>query len=100
VVASGFSSGAGAGSGRVGLHDIQITKLIDKSSPKLFQALVSGKHFSTVKIELAKKGKVYETIKLSSVVVASLQQSGHGGDKPPSESVTLNFAKMEIAYKQ
>ncbi len=99
VVASRFSSGAGAGSRRVALHDIQITKLIDKSSPKLFQAAVTGTHFSTVKIVLAKAGKVFETIKLSQVVVASVQLSGQAGGKTPSESVTLNFTKVEIAYK-
>jgi type VI secretion system secreted protein Hcp len=99
VVASGFSSGAGAGSRRVALHDIQITKLIDKSSPKLFHAAVTGTHFSTVKIVLAKAGKVFETITLSQVVVASVREGGRTGSEPPSESVTLNFTKMEIAYK-
>jgi hypothetical protein len=103
VVGSSLTSGGGSSAGgarKVSLHDIIITKLVDKSSPKLFQALVSGKHFATVKIELAKAGKVYLRITLSSVVIASLQQNGHGGDKPPSESITLNFTKMEIAYKK
>jgi hypothetical protein len=102
VVGSALSSGAGSSGGgarKVSLHDILITKLVDKSSPKLFHALVSGKHFSTVKIELAKAGKVYERITLSSVLVASLQQSRQAGGVQVSESLTFNFSKIEIAYK-
>ena len=40
---SGTSShGTGAGAGKVSMHDISVTKVVDKSSPVLFQNCASG----------------------------------------------------------
>jgi len=38
-------------------------------------------------------------IKLSKVLVSSFQTGGSAGDVIPVDSVSLNFAKVEIEYK-
>jgi type VI secretion system secreted protein Hcp len=94
--------GGGAGSGKVSVHEIQITKQVDKSSPLFFKACVSGQHFKTVTLTLRKAGKPaqeYLTITMKDVFVSSYQQSnGGGGGKQPVESLSLNFTKLEYKY--
>jgi type VI protein secretion system component Hcp len=100
VSASALSSGtSSAGGSRVKLHDIVITKLFDKTSVRLAQALASGKGFSIVKIELG-NGKILETITLSNALIASLQVSGPAHEGLPTESLTLSFTKEVIAFKK
>ncbi len=92
-------SGSGGGTGNVAVHDIQLTKVFDKTSPKLAEVCLSGKHFKKVTIELAKHGKVYLRYTLSSVTVASYGlTSTSSKDKLPQDNVTLSFAKMQIQY--
>lgn len=92
-------SGSGGGTGKVSVHDISFTKKIDKSSPSLFQACATGKHFPTVKITLRKAGgKPYLTYTLSNVLVSAIQADGTSGQTTPTEQVTLNFTKVEVKY--
>lgn len=97
-------SGGGA-SGKVKFNEFQIVKITDKASPKLFKACTKGEHFKSATITLAKKsgsGKKegYLVIKLSEVLVSSIQAgSGGGGGTRPLESLTLNFAKSQLEYK-
>jgi hypothetical protein len=103
VLGVSFASGAGGartGAGKTAVHDISITKTVDKASPKLFQACTSGKHFPTVKITLRKAGgKPYLTYKLTDVLVSSYQFAKAGGSTIPEEHISLNFTKLEISYK-
>lgn len=97
------STGGGAGSGKATFQDISITKVLDKSSPQLFLATASGKHYPTATLKAAadtnKDGKLdYYVIKLTDVLVSSYQQSGASGGDKPTESISLNFAKIEITY--
>ncbi|MGZ4173688.1 MAG: type VI secretion system tube protein Hcp [Solirubrobacteraceae bacterium] len=92
-------TGSGGGTGKVSVHDIQITKVFDKTSPKIALVCSTGKHFNKVTIELAKHGKVYLKYTLNSVLVASYGLSSTSSkDVTPQENVTLNFAKMQIQY--
>jgi len=94
--------GGGAGVAKVQVNDLQISKYFDKASPKLFEACATGKHTPKVVITCRKAGgsqQEYLTITLSEVIVSSIQDSGSGGETLPSESVTLNFTKIEIEYK-
>src|SRR6266487_81267 len=47
---SSSPTGAGAGAGKVEARGITCTKRVDKSSPKLFQAITTGKHFANGKV--------------------------------------------------
>jgi type VI secretion system secreted protein Hcp len=106
-VSSTRSSAGGASTGRSQHGDFSITKYIDKASPKLYEAVSSGKHFSKAKIEVCRAGgsqvKFLE-ITLEEVMVSniSLLSTGHTkeGQDLPTESVHLNYGKIEWVYTQ
>jgi type VI secretion system secreted protein Hcp len=98
-----LSSHAGGGSagtraGKVAVHDISITKKLDKASPTLALSCASGQHFKQVTITLRKKGKPYLRYTLSDVLVAAVQASGHSNDATPTETITFNSSSLQIAY--
>jgi type VI secretion system secreted protein Hcp len=97
------ATGSGAGAGKANFQDISITKVLDKSSPQLFLGTASGKQYATATLKAVadtnKDGKQdYYVIKLTNVLVSSFQQGGASGGDRPIESLSLNFAKIEIEY--
>ncbi len=96
----GNSAAGHAATGGASLHDISITKQVDKSSPKLAQVCASGKHIPSVTITLRKAGggKQYLRYTLSQVFVGAIQSAGTNGKGILTEQVTLNFAKIKIQY--
>ncbi len=101
----GFSLGARvAGSGgsagrKATVRDISITKQVDKSSPKLFQACVTGQHFKTATLVVGKAGGTKLTYTLSDVIISSAQTESSKGKAVPNETLTLNFTKLALTYK-
>jgi len=94
-----MAMGGGGGAGKVSMQDFSFTKSVDKSSPKLFEALATGKHLKEVKLTLRGSSQVeYLTITLSDVMVSSYSTGGSSGDDRPTESVSLNFAKIKMSY--
>jgi len=94
--------GGGAGVGKVQIQDFNFAKYFDKASPKLFEACATGKHLPKVTLTCRKAGgsqQEYLKITMSEALVASIQNSGSGGETLPTESVSLNFTKIEIEYK-
>jgi len=93
---------SGAGAGKVRVSDFQITKSQDAATAKLALAAGSGRHFPQATIEMRKAGgdpkQPYLVIKLSNVYVSNYHMSS-GGDRP-TESLTLNFTKVEFVYSQ
>lgn len=106
-VSSTKSSAGGAASGRTQHGDFVVTKFVDKASPKLYEAVSNGKHFSKAKIEVCRAGgsqvKFLE-ITLEEVMVSSVSMGSTGGSKNgeelPTESVHLNYGKIEWTYTQ
>ena len=89
-------TGSGGGAGKVAIHDISITKTVDKASPTLSLFCANGKHIPKVTIALRHAGKVYLTYHLDNVLISSYQTGGHGIGGAPVESLTLNFAKLAL----
>jgi type VI secretion system secreted protein Hcp len=106
-VSSTRSSAGGAATGRTQHGDFTITKFVDKASPKLYEAVSNGKHFSKAKIEVCRAGgsqvKFLE-ITLEEVMVSGVHLNSHGstkdGSELPTETVTLNYGKIEWIYTQ
>jgi type VI secretion system secreted protein Hcp len=99
------SSGGGAGTGKVNMHDLSVLKQVDKASPKLLVACATGQHIASAVLTARKAGgdqQDYMTVTLSDVVISSVQASGQaaGGDGAPSEQVSLNFTKINFEYKE
>jgi type VI secretion system secreted protein Hcp len=75
-------------------------KTIDKSSPILMQSTAEGKHFPKATLTVRKSGgDQVEYIKytLTDVMVSSYGTQGDAGGTP-TDSFSLNFAKIEFAY--
>jgi type VI secretion system secreted protein Hcp len=98
-----FGSGGGGGAGKVSVHDISITKYVDKASCDLMYACASGKHIPSGLLTVRKAGEKpleYLKIKLTDILVSSLQEGGSGGGDQVTESVSLNFAKFQVDYQE
>ena len=98
---SGSMAMGGAGAGKVVMQDFHFTKSVDKSSPKLFEALATGKHLKEAKLVLRSAGGSqveYLVITLSDVLVSSYSTGGSSGDDRPTESISLNFAQIKMSY--
>lgn len=94
-------SGGGGGSGKANAMDFSIMKFVDASSPELFAACMSGKHFPTAEFVARKAGEKpleYLKIKLSDVFISSVQHGGAAGGDKLTESVAINYAKIEVEY--
>jgi type VI secretion system secreted protein Hcp len=102
-VSVGVQTGSAGGGGKVIMQDIHFTKFTDRSSPTLWQKCALGDHFKDMEfkyvISRGDSSDVFKTIKLTDVLVTSYQHAGSGGSDLPMESLSLNFAKIEISYK-
>jgi len=92
-----------SGGGKVVMEDLRVTMKISKASPKLMKAVASGEHFSSAVLTVRKAGGErvdYFKIELTNVMVTSYQVSGSAGQDRPVESITLNFEKIKMEYKE
>jgi type VI secretion system secreted protein Hcp len=85
------------------IEDVACTKEVEKSSPKLAEAVCSGKIFPKVEIHsTATYGDAratYLKYELKNVMVSSYQAGGAGaGDAVPMESLSLNFEEFKQTY--
>lgn len=97
-----MATGGGGGLGKASFQDLSCMHAIDKASPNLALHCASGKHIPSATLTQRKAGEdqqEYLIIKLSDVIVSSVQLSGADGGGLPSESFSLNYAKIEMDYK-
>jgi type VI secretion system secreted protein Hcp len=95
---STLSGGGGGGAGKVQMQDIHFTKTIDKSSPKLFEAVATGKHIKkAVLMGRGPSGNEFLVLTLEDVLISSYSQAGNQGTLPV-DSFSINFAKIEYKY--
>jgi type VI secretion system secreted protein Hcp len=96
----GSSTGGGAGAGKATFQDFTFVKNMDRSSPLLFVKAATGEHIKEVVLtgEVAgKRGQKFMEIKMSDVLISSYQQGGSDGGVP-TDTFSLNFAKIEFKY--
>jgi type VI secretion system secreted protein Hcp len=100
------ATGGGGGAGKVNVHDISITKSIDKSSPKLMLQCCTGQHIPQAMLSYTRetgRGPVeYLKIKLTDILVSGYKFSPdlRGTDALPVDTLSLNFTKIEMTYLQ
>jgi len=95
--------GGGAGAAKVQKQDFAFMKQMDKSSPKLMIACATGEHFKNAVLTVRKAGgdqQDYLKINMEELIVSSYTTNGGAGEPIPAESVTLNFVKLEMSYKE
>jgi type VI secretion system secreted protein Hcp len=96
-------AGGGAGAGKVNIQDLFITKFVDKSTPTLMEKCCSGDHCEKAVLTQRKAGGTqleYLRVTLTKVLISSYQVSAGGGDAVPTESIGLNFSKIEYCYQE
>ena len=96
-------SGKDRSVGKSEFSSFNIMKLMDKASQTLLLACATGKHFPGGLFVARKAGErqqvEYLKIKLTDILVSSLQQSGSaGGDDVPMESLSLNFSRVDFGF--
>jgi type VI secretion system secreted protein Hcp len=83
------------------VSEVVVTKRMDKASPKLWQDAVGGDFSTDVTISMTTttkdKVETYLQYELKETGLSSYSASG-GGNDPPSESLSLNFAQVTWKY--
>ena len=96
------SPGGGAGTGKVAMTDLQVSTNLSKASPQLLLACASGQHIKSAVLTGRKAGKgqqEYLTFSLSDVLVSGYQ-TGAVAAEAPLDSISLNFSKIEMTYRE
>src|SRR4249920_1771594 len=97
-----MAHGGGGGEGKASFNDFNFTHHVDKASPVLLTACATGKHIKDATITVRKAGKGQQEfliIKMSDVIVTSVNPSGSGDAAATAESVALQYAKVNLEYK-
>ncbi len=97
------SLGKGSSAGTADLADISLQKTMDKSSTMLFINCAKGQHHPTATLHIRKTGgddtpKDYLKYTLNEVYITSYSTGGSEGGGLPSESFSLNYAKIKMEY--
>jgi type VI secretion system secreted protein Hcp len=95
-------SGGGGGAGKVSMQDFQFVMGLNRASIGLMRACATGQHIKTATLSARKAGKgqqEYLTFKFHDVLVSSFQTGGSEDAVVPTDSVSFNFAKIEVEYK-
>lgn len=96
-----FSSSGGRTAERADWTPFTIVKAVDKASPLLMQFCAAGTHVDTVEFTVCRAGteKVkYLTYTMKNCIIASVNNGGSSGEDFPSETVTIMYGKINVAY--
>ncbi|RNC70119.1 MAG: type VI secretion system tube protein Hcp [Desulfuromonadales bacterium] len=94
-------TGGGGGAGKVSFKNLTITKRTDRASPSLMLACSNGKHIKEATLTVRKPAEVsleFVRLKLSDIIVSSLDDCTCGDESFITEQVTLNFSKVQFEY--
>jgi type VI secretion system secreted protein Hcp len=99
----GAQVGRGRGAGKVHVQDLALTKLVDRASCKLMLACCSGKRIAEGVLVIRKAGQTpleYLKITMDDIIVSSVSLATSSQEDRPTESISLNFAKFRVEYKE
>jgi type VI secretion system secreted protein Hcp len=99
-------AGGGQGSaGRADFQDFQFSKMVDKSSPKLIEHLLTGRHLANAKATARRRGTQsdepidYLIIEFEDVVICSHSYTG-AADQVQTEDLGFRFGKIKVHYRE
>jgi type VI secretion system secreted protein Hcp len=96
-------SRGGLGAGKVQMQDFNFTMKVNKASPKLFEACATGSHIKSAILTCRKAGgdqQEYMKYTFTTLLVSSYMTGGSDGGVIPMDQISLNFAKVEVEYKE
>lgn len=93
------SATGGAGAGKATVHDFSIIKMIDASSPLLFEKCCTGEHIASGTFTLVDRqtGLGFYKVNFDQIFISGVQPAANPGGGVPTESVSLNFGRIEIS---
>ena len=105
VTQTGSSSyGKGLGAGKVSMQDFRFVMKACKAGPKLLLMCATGEHIPKAVLSCRKAGKEqqdYLVCTFTDLMLSSYNEGGAGGSDPiPIQSVSFNFSKIEMEYKE
>lgn len=89
----------GGGAGRAQFKAFEFLMRVNKASPQLFLASVSGKHLKEAVLSVRRAGKLgleYLKIKFTDVLITSVQQQGQQTEV--DELIAFDFKAVEMRY--
>jgi type VI secretion system secreted protein Hcp len=99
-------TGGGGSAGKATFKEFTVTKKTDRSSPPLMLSCAAGTHIPSATFVVrrtatpgAPPAEGYYVITLNDVLISSFSTAGSGTDDKPTESISLNFAKIEFSYR-
>jgi type VI secretion system secreted protein Hcp len=96
-----MQKGGGGGAGKVNVQDLTFLHRLDAASPLLLLACCNGQHIKDALLTARKAGEdpvEYLKIKMTDVLITSVTPAGDGAQDHTLESVSLNFAKVEVEF--
>jgi len=78
--------------------DVQMSKIIDKTSPLLYAYCSSGKVFDKATVECCEEEELLFKLTLTNAAISSVSVNG-GTNGVPSEGLVLSFSKVAWQYK-
>lgn len=94
-------AGTGGGAGKANFQDVTINKYVDRSSPILLKHCATGIHIKEAVLTVRKAGGApleYIKLKMSDAIISAVQTGGSGGDERLTETVGINFARVDLEY--
>jgi len=94
------SSGGAARAGRADVSNVSVMKILDKTSPLLFDDCVTGNVLTSVDIiydkPLGDQQEDFFKIHMDNALITSIQLSG--SNENPTESIAFAFEKIKVSY--
>ena len=97
-----MDTGGGGGSGRAQFQDLSFMMKTQKATPKLLEAVATGKHIGNAVLTCRKAGgdqQEYLKIELGDVIVTSYHHA-LSSDAAGLDQCSLNYAKIQFEYKE
>jgi type VI secretion system secreted protein Hcp len=94
-------TGGGGGGGKVDVHNLSFVKYVDRATTDLMLSCCNGKAIPAAELTVRKAGDdplEYLKIKMTDCLVSDVHSGGSGSENRLTETVTLNFAKVEVEY--
>jgi type VI protein secretion system component Hcp len=99
IVSHPTSPAYGKGAHPSSASELTITKVVDKSSPTLFQATVKGSHYKYGSMTWqTTSGTVFGAVCLTDVFPTSYVLGGLGGSGKQTESISFGYGKIQTVY--
>jgi type VI secretion system secreted protein Hcp len=98
---NGGSAQTGVSTNKASFQSLNVTKYVDKASPRLMLACAKGTHISmaTLYVRNTDTNPIeFIKIRLTNVLVTTVLTGGSGGEDQLTENVSLSFANVQLDY--